>query len=58
MEILCIDVEKLRYILKCINYPVNVSDQCIKKFLGKLYVPKHILPTVSKKEMFIVLPFL
>ena len=40
MENFRIEVEHLRSIFKCNNYPVNISDQCIKKFLNKLYVPK------------------
>ena len=34
------EIEYLRYIFKCNNYPVNIIDQYIKKFLNKLYVPK------------------
>ena len=40
MENFHIDVELLRSIFKCNNYPVNIIDQCIKKFFDKLYVPK------------------
>ena len=40
-----IEVEHLRSILKRKNYPVNITDQCIKRFLDKLYVPKQIVPT-------------
>ena len=39
-----IEVELLRSIFKCNNYPVNIIDQCIKKFFDKLYVPKQIVP--------------
>ena len=39
MENIHIEVELLRSIFKCNNYPVNIIDQCIKKFLDKLYVP-------------------
>ena len=53
-----IEVEHLRSIFKCNRYPVNIIDQCIKKFLDKLYVPKQILLTVPKKELLVVLPFL
>ena len=34
-----IEVEHLRSIFKCNNYPVNIIDQCTKKRLDKLYVP-------------------
>ena len=58
MENFHIEVEHLRSILKCNNYPVNIIDQCIKKFLDKLYVPKQIVLTVPKRELLVVLPFL
>ena len=45
-------------IFKCNSYPVNIIDQCIKKFLDKLYVPKHIVPTVPKKLLLVFLPYL
>ena len=48
MENFHIEVEHLRIILKCNKYPVNIIDQCIKKFLDKLYVPKQIVLTVPK----------
>ena len=51
MENFHIEVELLRSIFKCNNYPVNIIDQCIKKFLDKLYVPKQIVPTVPKREL-------
>ena len=58
MENFYIEVELLRSISKCNNYTVNIIDQCIKKFLDKLFVPKQILPTVPKKELLVVLPYL
>ena len=58
MENFHIDVELLRSIFKCNNYSVNNIDQCIKKFFDKLYVPKQIVPTVPKKELLVVLPYL
>ena len=50
--------ELLGSIFKCNNYPVNIIDQCIKTFRHKLYVPEQIAPTVPKKELIIVLPYL
>ena len=47
MENFHIEKEHLRSIFKCNNHPVNIIDQCIKKFLDKLYVPKQIV-SVSK----------
>ena len=58
MENFHIEVEHLRSIFKCNNYPVNIIDKCITKFLDKLYVPKQIVLTVPKKELLVVLPFL
>ena len=58
MENVHIEIEHLRNIFKCNNYPVNILDQCIKKFLDKLYVPKHTVPTVPKREFLVVLPYL
>ena len=55
MENFHIEVKLLGSIFKCNNYPVNITDQCIKKFLDKLYVPKQIVP---KRELLVVLPFL
>ena len=58
MENFHIEVERLRSIFKCNNYPFNIIDQCIRKFLEKLYVPKQIVPAVPKKELLAALPFL
>ena len=58
MENFHIEIELLRSSFKCNNYPVNIIDQCIKKFFDKLYVPKQIVPTVPKKELLVVLPYL
>ena len=51
MERFHIEVEFLRSIFKCSNYPININDQCIKNFFDKLYVPKQIVPTVPKREL-------
>ena len=58
MENFHIEVELLRIIFKCNNYPVNIIDQCIKKFFDKFCVPKQIVPTAPKKELLVVLPYL
>ena len=52
-----IEIEHLRCIFKYNNYHVSIIDQCIKKFLDKLYVPKQIVPTVPKRELLVVLLF-
>ena len=53
-----LEVEQLRQIFKCNNYPVGLVDQCVKTFLNKLYVPKNFFITVPKKDVLIVPPFL
>ena len=58
MENFHIEVELLRSIFKCNNYPVNIIDQCIKELLDKLYVSKQVVLTVPKRELLVVLPFL
>ena len=58
MENFHIQVELLRSIFKCNNYPVNIIDQCIKNFRDKLYVPEKIVRTVRKKELLVVLRYL
>ena len=58
MENFHIEVELLRSIFKCNNYPVNIIDQCIKKFLDKLFFPKQIVPTVPKRELLVLLQYL
>ena len=57
MESFHIEVERLRIIFKCNNYPINIIDQCIKKLLDKLNVPKQIVPTVTKTKLLVVFPF-
>ena len=57
MENLHIEVELLKSIFKCNNYPVNIIDKCIKEFFDNSYVPKHVVPTLPKKELLVVLPY-
>ena len=58
MQSFHLEVEQLRQIFKCNNYPVGLIDQCVKTFLNKIYVLKRNLITVPKKNVLIVLPFL
>ena len=58
MENFHLEVEHLRSISKCNNYPDNIIDQCIKIFLDKLYVPKQFVPTVPQRDLLVALPFL
>ena len=53
-----LEVENLRKILKKNSYPSGIIKQSIKSFLNKLHVPKKVISTVPKKELFIVLPYL
>ena len=47
-----IKVEHLRSIFKCNNYPINIIDQCVNKFLDKLYVPKIADCTIFRNVFF------
>ena len=58
MENFYIEVELLRSIFKYNNFPVNITDQCIKKLLDKLHVPKEIVPTVPERKLLVALPYL
>ena len=58
MENFYIEVELLRSIFKYNNFPVNITDQCIKKLLDKLHVPKQIVPTVPNRKLLVALPYL
>ena len=58
MENFNVEVEQLRCIFKYNNYPVNMIVQSIQKLLDKLYFSKHLVPTVPKMGLLIVLPFL
>ena len=50
------EVEHFRKIFKNNSYPSGIIEQSIRSFLNKL--PKKVIPTVPKKELFIVLPYL
>ena len=58
MENFYIEVELLRSIFKYNNFLVNITDQCIKKLLDKLHVPKQIVPTVPERKLLVGLPYL
>ena len=53
-----LEVENLREILKKNSYPSGIKEKSMKSFLNKLHVPKKVIPTVLKNELFIVLPYL
>ena len=52
------ELENLREILKKNSYPSGIIKQSIISVLNKVHVPKKLVPTVPKKELFIVLPYL
>ena len=52
-----IEAEHLRSIFKCNNYPLNIIDQCIRKSLDKLYVPKDIVLIIPKRELLVAFSF-
>ena len=48
----------LKSILKRNSYPHNLVNHCIKKFLNKIFVQRHLNFTVSKRELICILPYL
>ena len=52
------EIETLKLIFKHNNYPQNFVNQCIKKFLNKLFIKKDLKLMVPKKELTFVLPYL
>ena len=52
------EIETLKAILKRNSYPHNLVNHCIKKFLNKIFVQRHLNLTVSKKELISILPYL
>ena len=53
-----LEVDQLRQIFKCNNYPVTLINQCIKTFLHQIFVAKRTSVTAPKKDLLIVFPFL
>ena len=51
-------IEALKSIFKHNNYPQNFVNQCIKKFLIKLFIKKDLNFMVPKRELTFVLPYL
>ena len=52
------EIETLKSILKHSNYPQNLVNQCIKKFLNKLFIKKDLNFIASKRELTFVLTYL
>ena len=40
------------------GYPENFTDKCFKKFLSNFHLVKENVPTVEKKHLLLVLPYL
>ena len=53
-----LEIETLKSIFKHDNYPQNFVNQCIKKFLNKLFIRKYLNFMVPKRELTLVLPYL
>ena len=52
------EIKTLKSIFKHKNYPQNFVNQCIKKFLNKLFIKKDLNFMVPKRELTFVLPYL
>ena len=45
MQSFRLEVDQLRQIFKCNNYPVTLIDQCVLRPLNKVFGPKRTLVT-------------
>ena len=52
------EIETLKSIFKNNNYPKNFVNQCIRKFLNKLFIKKDLNFMVPERELMFVLPHL
>ena len=52
------EVDKLKKILSKNAYPQKFIDKCIQKFLNNMFIQRLQIPTVPKKELIIILPYL
>ena len=57
-EIFHQEILKLKEIFKRNGYPSSFIDNCVKRFLDKVYIRKKVFFSVSKKELVCVLPFI
>ena len=48
----------LREIFQKNDYPENFIDKCFKLFLNRTHIIKEQVPTVEKKPLRLVLPYL
>lgn len=52
------EIENLKMIFSRNGYPMKFVDKCIFNFFNKIYEKKQPSPTVPKKEIMIILPYL
>ena len=52
------EVDKLKKILSKNAYPQKFVDKCIQTFLNNIYIQTPKVPSVPKKELIIILPYL
>ena len=52
--LLHLEIENLRETFKKNSYPSGFLEQSIKSFLNKIHVLKKVIPTMSKKELFVM----
>ena len=52
------EIEKRKEILLFNEYSNKLIDQCISKFVNKLYLKRPVMLTVPKKQLYLVLPFM
>ena len=52
------EIVTLKSTFKHNNYPKNFVNQCIKKFLNKLFIKKDLNFMLLKRELTLVLPYL
>ena len=48
----------LKGIFRKNGYPENITDKCFKKFLSNVHLVKENVPTVEKKRLLLVFPYL
>ena len=48
----------LREIFQKNGYPENFIDRCFKLFLNRIHIFKEKVPTVEKKPLLLVIPYL
>ena len=52
------EFDKLKSIVSKNAYPQKFIDKCIQKFLYNMFIQRLQIPTVPKKELIIILPYL